>query len=202
MHAIGDRAVRDALDAVGSAREANGPRDARHHVAHLQIVHPDDIGRFRSLGVVANIQPLWACMDPQMSELTLPRIGADRIPRQYPFADLVRAGAVLAAGSDWPVSSPDPLREIEVAVTRVEPSVRAGEPFLPEQRITLPQAVAAFTMGSAYVNHDDRGSGSIEVGKRADLAVVDRNVFAGDTGPLSEASVELTIASGRVVHGS
>lgn len=200
MHAIGDRAVREALDAVEAARAANGQRDARHHVAHLQVVHPEDIPRFRSLGVVANIQPLWACMDPQMSELTLPRLGAERGARQYPFADLLRSGAILAAGSDWPVSSPDPLREIEVATRRVEPGDLDGEPFLPEQRLTLPQAIAAFTIGSAHVNRDDHRSGSIEVGKRADLAIVDRNLFDPGIGLPSEARVELTIAAGQVVH--
>ena len=202
MHAIGDRAVRDALDAVAAARDANGPRDARHHIAHLQIVHPDDVPRFRALDVVANVQPLWACMDPQMTELTLPRIGAERIPRQYPFADLLRTGAVLAAGSDWSVSTPDPLQEMEVAVTRTEPGVDDVEPFLPDQRLTLPEAIAAFTIGSAFVNHDERAAGSIEVGKRADLAVVDRNIFRADVGRPSEAKVELTIASGVVVHGA
>jgi predicted amidohydrolase YtcJ len=200
MHAIGDRAVRLALDVVAAARSANGWSDRRHHVAHLQVVHPDDVPRFRALGVVANIQPLWACSDPQMTELTLPRLGAERITWQYPFGDLARSGAALAGGSDWPVSTPDPLREIEVAIRRVEPGVRDEEPFLPEQRLTLPQALAAFTIGAAYVNHDERDAGSIEAGKRADLAVLDRNPFDPDAGSLSEASVALTIAAGKVVH--
>ncbi len=171
MHAIGDRATRDALDAVEAAHAANGPNDNRHHVAHLQFVHPDDVSRFAALGVIANMQPLWACMDPQMSGLTLPRVGEERMGWQYPFGDLVRTGATLAGGSDWPVSTPDPLLEMEVAVTRVDPGARDVEPFLPDQRLTLGQAFAAFTMGSATVNHDERDAGSIEVGKRADLAV-------------------------------
>ena len=135
MHAIGDRACRDALDAVEAARAANGPSDHRHHVAHLQIVHPDDVPRFGALGVIANIQPLWACNDPQMGELTLPRLGEERMGWQYPFGDLARTGATLAAGSDWPVSTPNPLLEMEVAVTRVDPGERDAEPFLPEQRL-------------------------------------------------------------------
>jgi predicted amidohydrolase YtcJ len=200
MHAIGDRAIRGALDAVAVAQSANGWSDHRHHVAHLQVVHPDDVPRFRALGVVANIQPLWACSDPQMTELTLPRLGVERIAWQYPFADLARAGATLAGGSDWPVSSPDPLREMEVAIRRTEPGSPDGEPFLPEQRLTLPQALAAFTIGSAYVNHDEDEAGSIEVGKRADIAVLDRNPFDRDAGSLSEAKVALTLAAGRVVH--
>ena len=200
MHAIGDRACRDALDAVEAARAANGPSDHRHHVAHLQIVHPDDVPRFGALGVIANIQPLWACNDPQMSELTLPRLGEERMGWQYPFGDLARTGATLAAGSDWPVSTPNPLLEMEVAVTRVDPGERDAEPFLPDQRLSLAQAFDAFTMGSAIVNHDERASGSIEVGKRADLAVLDRDVFAPDAGPLGDARVVMTMAAGRVVH--
>lgn len=199
MHAIGDGAARDALDAVEAARAANGARDARHHVAHLQVVHPDDVPRFGALGVVANIQPLWACSDPQMTELTLPRLGKERIGWQYPFGDLARTGARLAGGSDWPVSTPNPLLEMEVAVTRVDPSARDAEPFLPDQRLTLAQALAAFTIGSAYVNHDDHNAGSIEVGKRADLAVLDRNVFDPEAGPLGDARVIMTIAGGGVV---
>ena len=200
MHAIGDRATRDALDAIEAARAANGPSDNRHHVAHLQIVHPDDVPRFGALGVIANMQPLWACMDPQMSELTLPRLGEERMGWQYPFGDLARTGATLAGGSDWPVSTPDPLLEMEVAVTRVDPGARDAEPFLPDQRLTLAQAFAAFTMGSATVNHDERDAGSIEVGKRADLTVLDRDVFEPDAGPLGDARVVMTIAAGRVVY--
>ena len=200
MHAIGDRATRDALDAVEAARAANGPNDNRHHVAHLQFVHPDDVPRFGTLGVIANMQPLWACMDPQMTELTLPRVGKERIGWQYPFGDLARTGATLAGGSDWPVSTPNPLLEMEVAVTRVDPGDREAEPFLPDQRLTIAQAFAAFTMGSAIVNHDEAAAGSIEVGKRADLAVLDRDVFAADAGPLGDARVVMTVAAGRVVH--
>jgi predicted amidohydrolase YtcJ len=200
MHAIGDRAVRDALDAIEAAREANGLRGNRHHIAHLQVVHPDDVPRFARLGAVANIQPLWACMDPQMTALTLPRLGRERIGWQYPYGDLVRTGAVLAGGSDWPVSTPDPLKEMEVAVTRVDPGVRDAEPFHPEQRLSLPQAMAAFTIGSAFVNLDDRDAGSIEAGKRADLTVLDRVVFEPDAGPLGDAQVVTTVAAGRIVY--
>jgi predicted amidohydrolase YtcJ len=200
MHAIGDRATRGALDAVEAARAANGPGDNRHHVAHLQFVHPDDVPRFGALGVIANMQPLWACMDPQMRELTTPRVGEERMGWQYPFGDLLRTGATLAGGSDWPVSTPNPLLEMEVAVTRVDPGARDQEPYLPEQRLTLGEAFTAFTVGSATVNHDDVDAGSIDVGKRADLAVLDRNVFGPDAGPLGDARVILTVAGGRVVH--
>jgi predicted amidohydrolase YtcJ len=207
FHAIGERAVREALDALEAARNANGPNDLRHHIAHIQVIHPDDIGRFRELGVVANGQPLWAMLEGQMENLTIPFLGPERSAWQYPFASLVRSGAMLAFGSDWSVSSPDPLWEMHVAVNRTAPSgypyaedEETKEPFLPNERIDLATAIAAFTMGSAYVNHLDRETGSLEVGKLADLAVVDRNLFQAPAEGISEAHVVLTLVDGRVVH--
>ena len=176
LHAIGDRAVRNALDAIEAARSANGPSDHRHHIAHIQVVQPEDVPRFGELGVVANLQPYWAQMEPQMEELTLPFLGHDRAQMQYPFGDLLRSGATLAMGSDWSVTTANPLEEIEVAVTRVDPENRANTPFLPKQALPLQAALAAFTVGSAYVNHDEDG-GSLQVGHRADLAILDRNVL-------------------------
>jgi predicted amidohydrolase YtcJ len=196
MHALGDRALRDALDAVAAARAANGARDARHHIAHLQVTDPADLPRLRELGVVANMQPFWAQLDPGLRELALPALGEERLARLYPIGSIARTGTVLAFGSDWPVSTPNPLLELEVAVTRVSPLERDGEPFAPEERITLPAALAAFTRGAAYVNRDDE-AGTIAPGMRADLAVLDRNVFA--PGPIGDVGVELTIANGGVV---
>ena len=200
LHTIGDRAVRDALDAITAARAANGPRDARHHLAHVQLIHPDDLPRFRELDVVANCQAYWAQSDAQMEELTLPFLGRGRGARQYPFADLLRAGARLTMGSDWGVSTADPLLQMEVAVTRVDPGRRDGVPFLPEQRLTPTQALLGFTSGSAYVNHDDHESGSLVAGRRADLAVLDTDPFADGAPPIGDARVEFTVAAGRVVH--
>jgi predicted amidohydrolase YtcJ len=200
MHAIGDRAVRSALDAVEAARLAHGPHDLRHHIAHLQIVQPEDVPRFRALDVVANCQTYWAQLEPQMTELTVPFLGQDRVDLMYPFGDLARAGTVLAMGSDWSVTTANPLLQIEVAVNRVGPENRDVAPFLPDQRLTLADAVAGFTSGTAYVNHDEHDSGSLEVGKRADLVVLDRNIFDLGSGPVGDARVELTVANGRVVH--
>jgi predicted amidohydrolase YtcJ len=204
FHAIGERAVRECLDAVEAARRANGWNDLRHHIAHIQIVHPEDLPRFRALGVVANGQPLWAVNEPQMTELTIPFIGPERARWQYPFGSLVRSGAVLAFGSDWSVSSPDPLWGIHVAVNRLPApgypyAEGADEPFLPEERIDLPTAIAAYTMGSAYVNHLDRETGSIEVGKLADLVVLDRDPFAHPASEIGEARVLLTLVEGERV---
>ena len=201
MHAIGDRAVRNALDAVAAARTANGPNDLRHHIAHLQLVRPEDIARFAQLGVVANCQSYWAQSEPQMDELTIPFIGRDRALRQYPFADLMRAGTILAGGSDWSVTTANPLAEIEVMVNRIDPEHRENAPFLPEQRVPLPVAVSAFTSGSAFVNHDDR-AGTLEVGHRADLTVLDRNIFTEPQERISDARVVATFASGIPVFAT
>ncbi len=214
FHAIGDRAVREALDAVAAARTANGAMKragqvggGRHHIAHIQVIHPEDLPRFRDLDVAANCQALWACEEPQMTELTLPFLGPVRAAWQYPFGSLARSGAQLCMGSDWPVSSPDPLWQMHVAVNRTVPPgypyAPAGSgtsPFLPPERITLPDALAAFTIGSAYVNHADHVSGSIEPGKAADLVVLDRNLFARPVEEIALARVDLTFASGRLVH--
>jgi predicted amidohydrolase YtcJ len=199
MHALGDRGVRDALDAVGAAKFANGPADLRHQIAHLQVVHPDDVSRFGTLDVTANAQALWACAEPQMVELTIPYLGAERATWQYPFASIARAGGRIALGSDWPVSSPDPLEIMHVAVHRTEPSDPDASPFLPDERMSLREAVYAYTMGSAHTNHHDDVTGSIEVGKLADLVVLDRDIFAPDGGPLASVTVDLTLIEGVTV---
>ena len=197
FHALGDRAVREALDAVEAARTANGWHDTRPHLAHLQVVHPDDLARFRALGATANMQPLWAAHEPQMDELTIPFLGPERSAWQYPFASLRDAGATLAAGSDWPVSSPNPLDGIHVAVNRIEPREDAPA-FYPEERIDLGTALAAYTSGTAYVNHLD-DTGTIAVGKLADLVVLDRDPFAHPADEICETRVEQTYVGGRRV---
>ena len=199
FHAIGDRAVRDCLNAAEAAAAQNGSSDNRHHIAHLQLVHPDDVPRFGSLGVAANIQPFWACLDGQMEHLNLPVLGPERATWQYPFARLLRSGAVLAMGSDWQVSTPNPLLEMEVAVHRAPVDQRGAEPFLPEERLSLQEALSAFTAGSAYVNHLEQTTGTLEVGKLADLAVIDRDLFAADAGPIGEGRVVLTVVEGEPV---
>ncbi|MER6474159.1 amidohydrolase [Streptomyces collinus] len=200
FHALGDRAVRDALDAVEAARAANGPSDTRPHLAHLQVVHPDDVPRFARLGATANIQPLWAAHEPQMDELTIPFLGAERAAWQYPFGALLRSGARLAAGSDWPVSSPDPLHGVHVAVNRVEPGGSAPV-FLPDERLSLADALTAYTAGSAYVNHLDDG-GRVAVGALADLVVLDRDPFAGPPEEIAQTRVALTYVGGERVHAA
>ncbi|MGC8472791.1 MAG: amidohydrolase [Candidatus Dormibacteria bacterium] len=203
FHAIGDRAVRVALDAVESA-SGQGGQDLRHHIAHIQLVDPTDVHRFHQLQVVANMQPFWACHEPQMDELTIPFLGTERSLHQYPFRDLADGGAVLAGGSDWPVSTANPLEEIAVAATRrVAPDGAGGPPsppaFLPEQGLPLAMAMSAFTAGSAYVNHLDHVTGTLEEGKAADLVVLAQDPFAVGPERLPEAQVEMTMVDGRLV---
>ncbi len=207
FHALAERAVRESLDAIEAARRANGPSDGRPMLAHIQIVHPDDVPRFRALGAIANAQPLWAAHEAQMDELTIPFLGEPRWRWQYPFASLLRNGAMLAMGSDWSVSSPNPLEEIHVGVNRRMPDeyphrVETAEVFLPDERLDLPTAIAGFTIGSAYANHLDRETGSIEVGKLADLAVIDRNVFAHPADEIARAQCLQTYVQGDRVYAA
>ena len=202
VHGIGDRGVREALDAFEGLDDAG--RALRHHVAHLQLVDPRDVPRFAALGVAANIQALWACHDEQMTELTLPFLGLERARWQYPFGDLHRAGARLVAGSDWPVSSADPLQAVHVAVNRTEHGADgpAGhEPFLPEQSLAVETALAAYTSGSAWVNGRD-DAGRISPGAVADLVLLDRDVVTGDPGEIGAARAVATWIDGGLVHES
>jgi predicted amidohydrolase YtcJ len=183
---------------VAAARAANGWSDNRHHLAHLQVVHPDDVPRFRRLHAGANMQPLWAVHDAQMDELTIPFLGPERAGWQYPFGDLRRAGATLAAGSDWPVTSVDPIEGMHVAVNRVPPG-EDGPPFLPGQRLDLAAALGAYTAGAAWVNHLD-DTGTIRVGALADLVLLDRDPFDGPSSEISATRVLRTYVGGELVY--
>jgi predicted amidohydrolase YtcJ len=201
FHAIGDGAVRQALDAIEAARTSNGDLGHRHHIAHLELVDPADVPRFRALGVTANFQPLWAWADPYITELTVPFLGPERSSRLYPIGTLYRSGAVLAFGSDWSVSSPNPLWEIQVAVTRMDIDGETKTPFLPDERIGLPAALAAFTINAAFTNRLEKQTGSIEVGKFADLIVLDQNLFAIPVTDIAKTHVLVTLFAGKPVHG-
>ncbi len=155
--------------------------------------------RFRQLGAMANAQPLWAVLEDQMEELTLPFLGPVVSARQYPFRSLRRHGATLVMGSDWSVSTPDPFLQMEVAVTRVSPENRSAEPFLPEERLELVDILTAATAGSAYVNHLDE-AGWLGVGRLADFAVLDRDLFDPGQGPIGETRVAGTFIEGVAVH--
>ena len=192
--------------AVAVARRAPRPVDApgpRHHLAHLQVVHPDDIARFASLSAAANIQPLWAAHEPQMDELTIPFLGERRAGWQYPFGSLQAAGATICAGSDWPVSSPNPLWGAHVAVNRSLPARAGGgaaEPFLPGQAVSLESVLAAYTSGSAWINGLEAVSGSITERLDADLAVIDADLSRLPALEIGRAAVTQTWIRGQLVY--
>lgn len=196
FHAVGDRAVRNALDAIEAAHDSNGASGNRHHIAHIQFVHPDDVPRFARLGVIANAQPFWAMNDDYQIELTRPFITPERDSWQYPFRSLLNAGAALGMGSDWNVSTANVMEEIAVAITRMGPE--RGTPLGPEEALNPVQALTAFTMGSALVNHSEQDRGSLEVGKLADVVVFDRDPFVG--GDFAATEVSLTVVRGRVAY--
>lgn len=205
FHTLGDRAVTEALDAVAAARAANGTPASgspgrRHQLAHLQLVAGADVPRFAALDAIANLQPLWACHEPQLDELTLPFLDSALIERHYPFGELARAGARFAAGSDWPVSSADPLAGIRVAVTRVRAESAAPPLGGPEQALTMGAAFAAYTSGSAAASGRDSIVGRIAEGYRADLVVLDGDPFAGEPEALDELHVASTWIEGRRVY--
>jgi predicted amidohydrolase YtcJ len=200
IHAIGDRGIQTSLDALEFARDRNGSRDSRHHIAHIQLFDPLDIPRFRRLGVVANFQPLWAWADPYIVDMTLPVLGPERSRWLYPIRSIANTGAVIVGGSDWSVTSMNPLEAIQVAVTRRGITTGPGAAWLPEELVDLPMMLAAYTINGAYVNFQERQTGSIEVGKAADLIVLDKNLFDIPSHEIHKTKVLLTLLDGHEVH--
>ncbi|OGD20579.1 MAG: hypothetical protein A2W03_07930 [Candidatus Aminicenantes bacterium RBG_16_63_16] len=200
VHAVGDRAVRMSLDAFEAARKENGAGDFRHHIVHLELIDPVDIPRFKALGVVANFQALWAYPDAYITQLTEPILGPERSGRLYPIGSVLRSGAVIAGGSDWSVSSLNPLEAIQVAVTRRSLEEGDGAAWLPDECIDLRSALAAYTINGAYLGHRETEGGSIEAGKSADLVVLDRNLVAVSAFDIHNAKVLLTMLGGEVVY--
>lgn len=200
VHAIGDGAVRMTLDAFAAAQRANGARDSRHHIAHLEMIDSADVPRFAGLGVYANFQPLWAYEDSYIRNLTVPVLGTERSRHLYPLGSIARSGAVLVAGSDWNVSSMDPLQAMQVAVTRRYRDSTAGPAWLPDEQVTLAQIMAAYTINGARVSFEEHETGSIAVGKAADLIVIDRNLFVIPSADIHRAKVLLTLLAGREIY--
>ena len=202
IHAIGDRAIRVSLDAHEAAQKANGRRDARHHIAHLELIEPEDIPRFRQLGIIANFQPRWAFADPYIKDLTLVPLGPTRSRWLYPIDSVARTGAMLVAGSDWPVTSLNPIEAIQVAVTRRGPNEPDGPAWIPEEKVDLATMLAAYTIDGAYLNREEKETGSLEPGKSADLIVLDRDLFKIPLDQIHEAKVVLTLLEGKEVYRS
>jgi predicted amidohydrolase YtcJ len=202
FHSIGDAATHYSLDALEVARIQNGQRDSRHHLSHIMAWNPTDFDRMANLDAIANFQALWASKGTHYDEITYVRMGEERSKYLYPINSLHKLGVKLAFGSDWYVTSANPLLAIEVAVTRLEPDGNTTDPLLPAEAIDLATAIRAATLGSAYGNFLNEATGSIEVGKLADLIVIDTNLFDIPASDISEARVMMTLFGGEVVFGN
>ena len=197
IHAIGDGAVRMALDAIEHAVRVNGRRDSRPTIAHTQIVSDADLPRFVELGVIANFEPYWAKYDAWQTELSAPRLGPERTDRQYMIRTILDTGAPVSFGSDWPVTTQAPLEGLAVAVHRSMPD---GEPWVPEQRITVEEALAAYTSGVAFQAKDPRG-GTLRPGARADLVLLAADPRGTDPKAIAGIAVLGTWCDGVRTHG-
>lgn len=200
VHAIGDLGVRTALDAFEAARARNGERDNRHHIAHLQLVHPDDFPRFAELNVSTTFQALWAYPDSYITDINLPAVGAERVERMYPVRSLQRAGARIIGGSDWSVSSVNPLDAIETALRRQDPDDLVQGTLNAREAVTLETMLAAYTRNAAWVMHQEDIVGSVEVGKRADLVLLDRDLYRIPVEDINTTAVRMTLFDGEVVY--
>jgi predicted amidohydrolase YtcJ len=196
IHAIGDRANNAILDFYERVEQENGPRDRRLRIEHAQHLSPQDIPRFARLHVIASMQPLHLAYDGGWAEK---RIGPDRVKSMYAFKSLLDSGAVLAFGSDWPVAPMKPLEGIYAAVTRRTLNGKNPDGWIPEQKISVAQAVHAYTMGSAYAEFEDDIKGSLEPGKLADIVVLDTDIFQATPDQLSQAKVDMTLVGGKVM---
>jgi len=200
IHVIGDQATRVALDAIAAIRQQNGFSDTRPQLAHLELVDPADIARFRQLGVVANFSPLWAYSDVWITESTLPALGPERTGRLYPMQSFFNAGAVVSAGSDWPVSQLNPFEAIQVGVTRQPLADPQAPAWIPGERLNLPELIAAYTINGAFANHLEKITGSLERGKAADFIILDRNLFSTPVHEIAKTRVLHTFLNGREVY--
>jgi len=201
MHAIGDAAVRQGLDAIAAARAANGPRDNRHTLCHLQLIDGEDIPRFAQLDVTANFQALWAYPDAYITDINLPAVGAARVARMYPIGSVHRTGGRVVGGSDWPVSAMNPLPAMETALTRRDPDGRITQTLNEAEQVDLPTMLAAYTREAAWLMHQEQQTGRIRAGYLADLVVLDGELTSLPPEAIGEVGVRWTLFEGRTVHG-
>jgi len=200
VHAIGDAAIRRALDGFEAMREANGMSDNRHQIVHLQLIHEDDRPRFAELNVGAVFQSLWAYPDEAAIDLDVPMIGERRTWEMYPIASVQASGGRIVGGSDYWVTDLDPLLAIETAITRQDPLSNDGAILNEDESVDLETMIRAYTINGAYQMKLEAEQGSIEVGKRADLIILDRNLFDISPSEISDARVTMTIFDGRTVY--
>ena len=202
IHAIGDAAARQALDAIEHVVATNGPRDRRPVIAHAQLVDDADIDRFAELGVIANMQPLWAQLDPLMVELTAPRLGVERAEKQYRMHSLDESGALLSFGSDWPVSSGAPLDGIAVAVSRQTAEGVPQGGWTPQEILPIERALGAYTSGVAHQAFAEGKWGAIAPGASADLVWLDRDPRATPPLDIPAIRVRATYLAGKLVYST
>jgi hypothetical protein len=198
-HAIGDKAVRSILDAYEYAIENNGERDNRHHISHLQLIHKKDIPRFGALNVIANFQAAWALPDEWITLVNLPEVGLDRVNRMYPIRSVHDAGGMVAGGSDWAVSTMNPLVAIETAIRRSDPDDEIDGTLNEDEKMDLTEMLKAYTINGAYLMHQDHLTGSIETGKYADLIILEENLYEIPHEKISEVKVIQTLLEGETV---
>ena len=196
IHAIGDAAVKQALDALEAMIRINPTWDRRPVIVHAQLICDEDLPRFKKLGVIANIQPLWCYMDPMNKELILPRLGKVRNDRQYRLRSLIENGAMIAFGSDWPVTSQIPLLAIGVPVNRRAPGIKDGPAWNIEQAITMRESLTFYTKNAAYQMFREHERGALEVGLRADFIVLEKNLFDVDPSEVSTVAIQALYQNG------
>ena len=192
VHAIGDAAVRIALDGYEAARNANGPRDSRHRIEHVEMIDPSDIRRFAELGVIASVQPLHAPVGENVASRS---IGKERAPYAYAWRLLHESGAKIAFSSDWPIVPIDPLLGIQTAMTR-EPHM----PGLPDHRLPLHEVLAAFTCNGAYAGHMEEKTGSLRPGMLADLVLLSGDIESTPPDQIAGLGIAMTVCDGKITH--
>jgi predicted amidohydrolase YtcJ len=200
LHACGDAAVRLGLDCFEAARHLNGPRDSRHTIEHIEVIHPDDICRFSQLGVIASMQPDHLALTPNFADNPFhARLGSERTRFTWPINTLKRHGARLAFGSDFPVVGLNPMMQIYRCLSRLHNDGQPEGGWNPQEKISLAEAIRAYTLGSAYGDFREHELGTLEPGKLADLVVLDRNLFDIPVEEIREVKVKLTVMDGKVV---
>ena len=199
-HAIGDRAIRLALDAYEAAGKINGHADARHRIEHIENPSAPDIPRFGKLGVIAGMQPLHATPNENILNVWAASVGPQRVQRSWPWQDILTGNARICFGSDWPVATLNPWQAVQVLLTRETPEGTPAGGWIPEQRLTLEQAIQGYTMGGAIGAKREKTEGSIEAGKLADVIVISQDLFRIAPRQIGETKVLMTMVGGKVVY--
>jgi hypothetical protein len=195
VHACGDGAVRRTLDGYEAVRKRNGVRDSRHRVEHIEVIHPDDMPRFKELDVIASMQPIHSPMTGQDADVWLARTGPQRWPRSFAWRDLKNAGAQMAFGSDWTVAPFNPMLGLYAALNR-----QPWAPGDPDQRLTLEELILGYTRDAAYAEFQEHQKGQLKEGYLADLVLLSEDIFQTKPEELANVKLLLTMVDGKVVY--